>query len=126
MKTQEIAERLVELCSQRDYKTCYDELYSDKVVSIESDGTTCIGLDEMAHKGRQWDASIQELHSSEIGPPVVSGNYFSLAMNMIVTYKGAMGPVKFEEICIYHVKNGKIDKEQFFYDAPTSLDMEEE
>ena len=84
MKTQEIAERLVELCSQRDYKTCYDELYSDKVVSIESDGTTCIGLDEMAHKGRQWDASIQELHSSEIGPPVVSGNYFSLAMNCLL------------------------------------------
>jgi hypothetical protein len=34
MTTQEIADRLVELCRAGDYDTCYDELFSDDVITV--------------------------------------------------------------------------------------------
>jgi hypothetical protein len=37
---------------------------------------------------------------------------------MDVKFKGMPAAIKFEEICVYEVKEGKIVKEQFFYDEP--------
>lgn len=54
------------------------------------------------------------MHGGWCSPPVVGGNYFSVAMGMDVTMKGA-GRMNMDEICVYEVKNGKIVKEQFFY-----------
>lgn len=116
MTTQEIANRLVELCEKGDYQTCYKELYSPDIQSIEADGTICNGLEEMAEKGKQWNANIEEFHGSGIGAPIVSGNYFSLPMWMDIKFKDAPARTKFEEICVYQVKDGKVVKEQFFYD----------
>ena len=48
------------------------------------------------------------------GDPVIGGNYFSFACMLDATMKG-MGRVKFEEICVFQVKDGKVVSEQFFY-----------
>ncbi len=116
MNVQEIANRLVELCRQGKYEECYQELYSPEVQSIEMDGSVCNGFGEMKKKGDEWNAGIQEFHGSEIGEPIVSGNFFSLPMSMNITFKGAPAPMNFQEMCVYQVKDGKIIKEQFFYD----------
>lgn len=116
MNTQEVANRLVELCRKGEYETCYRELYSPSAQSIEADGSVCNGLEEMAAKGKEWNASIEEFNSSSIGEPIVSGNYFSIPMTMNLKYKEAPAAVDFNEICVYQVKDGKVVKEQFFYD----------
>jgi len=118
MTTQEIANRLVELCGKGEYQTCYQELYSPEIVSVEADGSSVKGFDEIQQKGKEWNAGIEAFHGSSIGAPAVSGNYFSVPMSMKIQYKGSPEVVQFEEICLYQVKEGKIVKEQFFYDAP--------
>lgn len=120
MTTQDIANRLVELCSKGEYQTCYQELYSPEIVSIENDGTSVNGFEAMAEKGKQWNAGIAEMHDSWMGTPVVSGNWFSLPMGMKMTRTGESSPTTFEEICVYQVQNGKIVKEQFFYDEAST------
>lgn len=117
MTTNEIANRLVELCNAGDFETCYKELYSPECVSIEPKGApmeVCEGLAAMAEKGKMWNDSMEEFHQSSLGTPVVAGNHFSLTMMMDATFK-ERGREKMEEICVYEVKEGKIVKEQFFY-----------
>ena len=121
MTTQEIANRLVELLQKGDFKLCYEELYSPEIISQEADGTQVKGIDGIAEKGKEWNASIEEFMGSTVGNAVVSGNYFSLPMSMTLKYKGSDQTMKFEEICMYHVQGGKIVKEQFFYDEPTPV-----
>lgn len=116
MNTTEVAHRLYQLCNEGDYKTCYEELYAENCQSIEVDGSVCNGLEEMAVKGKEWNESIEEFYGSSIGKPIVSGSHFSLAMGMKLKFKGAAEATHFEEICVYQVKDGKIVKEQFFYD----------
>lgn len=117
MNTQEIANRLVELCRQGDYQTCYKELYSPEVWSIEPESmpnNKIQGMEALAEKGKKWNEMMEEFHGSEMGEPVVAGNHFSLRMMYDATFKDR-GREKMEEICVYEVKDGKIVKEQFFY-----------
>lgn len=121
MTVQEIANRLVELCRKGEWDTCYQELYSPEARSIEPEGTPdreVKGMDAFKAKGEKWQSMIQEVHSSEIGDPVVAGNHFSLTWKTNLTFKGAPAPTDMDEICVYQVKDGKIVKEQFFYEPP--------
>ena len=117
MTTQQIANRLVDLCRQGDFETVYRELYAPHCVSIEPKGSpmeVCEGLEAMAAKGKAWNESMQEFHGSSVGDPIVAGDHFSLTMIMEATFKEG-GRQKMEEICVYEVNNGKVVKEQFFY-----------
>ncbi len=117
MTTQEIATRLVDLCRKGDYKTIYSELYAPHCVSIEPKGAQmerCEGLEAMAEKGKKWNESIEEFHGSSVGDPIVGDNHFCMTMMMDATFKG-IGREKMNELCMYEVKDGKIVKEQFFY-----------
>ncbi|MCB0655530.1 MAG: nuclear transport factor 2 family protein [Saprospiraceae bacterium] len=118
MNTQEIANRLVELCRQGDFATCYAELFSPEIVSIEPEGSPMqmvTGLDGIKKKSEEWNKMVEQVHRSEIGDPVVGGNYFALPWKMNLTFKGAPGPTDMDEICVYEVRDGKIVTEQFFY-----------
>lgn len=122
MTTQEVANRLVELCNAGDYETCYKELYSPQCVSIEPKGAMmerCEGLEAMAEKGKAWNEMMEEFHGSAIGEPIVADNHFSLTMMMDATFKGK-GREKMNELCVYEVKDGKVVKEQFFYNVNPS------
>jgi ketosteroid isomerase-like protein len=46
---------------------------------------------------------------------VIAGNWFSIAMTMDVTMTGH-GRMDMREICVYQVRDGKVAREQFFYD----------
>lgn len=117
MTTEEIANRLVELCRKGEYETVYKELYSPACVSIEPKGANfevCEGLEAMAAKGKAWNESMEEFHGSSIGDPIVASDHFSMTMMLDATFKG-IGREKMNELCVYEVKDGKIVKEQFFY-----------
>jgi hypothetical protein len=117
MTTQEIAERLVELCRERQYETAHNELYSTDAVSIEPFATPEFsqetkGRDAIVEKGRKFVAMVEEVHASEISDPIVAGNSFACTMRMDVSMKG-QGRMDMRELCVYDVKDGKIISEQF-------------
>ena len=117
MSTQEIANRLVELCRKGDYETCYKELYSPQAVSIEADDSfgprRAEGMEAIRKKGEMFNEMIEEIHGGTVGDPIVAGDCFSCAMMVDWTMKG-MGRQQMEEICVYKVEDGKIVLEQFF------------
>ena len=118
MTTQQIAERLVELCRKGDYTGAQEELYADNAISIEpthSPGLQTVeGKQGIIDKGKQFQAMIEEVHSSVVSDPVIAGDHFAVAATFEATFKG-MGRQVMAEVCVYDVKDGKVVKEQFFY-----------
>ena len=69
-----------------------------------------------AKRAEQFNAGIEQVHGGTVGDPIIVGNWFSVTMTMDATFKGR-GRVNMEEICVYQVRDGKIVREQFFYDV---------
>jgi ketosteroid isomerase-like protein len=123
MNTEQVAKRLVELCREGKGQQAQDELYSNDAVSVEMEGmqapgmpTVAKGMDAIREKGRQFNAGIEERHGGTVGDPIVVGNWFAVTMTLDATMKGR-GRVNMQEICVYQVRDGKIVREQFFYDV---------
>jgi len=118
MTTQDIANRLYELCKAGQYQQAQEELYAEDAISIEpvnSPGPQSVkGRDEIIKKGEEFQNSIEEFHGGDVTAPIVLGNHIALGITLDATFKG-MGRMKMEEIAVYEVKDGKIVKEQFFY-----------
>ena len=118
MTTQQIATRLAELCRQGKFEDAQKELYAKDVVSIEPEATPAFeketkGAEKNLEKVRKFDGMVEEMHSIQVSEPIISGNSFAMKMDMDLTMKGrkreTMG-----ELCVYHVKDGKVISEQFF------------
>ncbi len=121
MTTQEVANRLVELCRQGKYEQAVKELYSPEIVSVEPEGMPnriVKGLEGVAEKGAKFEAMLEKINSSFISDPIVAENFFSCTMLMNVQFKGAPVAADIDEVCVYTVNNGKIIKEEFFYTPP--------
>ena len=122
MDTQQIANRLVELCRAGEFSKVYDELFAADAQNIEmpemAEGPlgNASGLDAMRRKSAAWEQGVEQMHGFSVSEPLVAGNWFALTMSMDVTFKGR-GRMAMDEICIYQVRNGRIVREQFFYDA---------
>ncbi len=117
MTTQEVANRLVEICRSGNWAQAYEELYHEDCVSIEPAGAPwemAKGMNEIHQKGEKFNEMVEEMHGGSVSDPLVAGNFITLTMEMDVTYKGAPRK-KDSEVCVYEVQNGKIVKEQFFY-----------
>jgi hypothetical protein len=123
VNTQDVADRLVELCRDGKGQQAQDELYANDAVSIEMEGMEASGLPTVARgmaaireKGRRFHDSIEAVHGGTVGDPIVMGRWFAVTMTMDATFRGR-GRMNLEEICVYQVKDGKIVREQFFYDV---------
>lgn len=118
MSTEEIANNLVKWCNNGDYDRCYQELYSTNIVSLEpewAETPRAEGMQEVAKKGEWWEKTF-EVHSSAASKPTVADNWFSVRFDMDTTHKPSGHRSKSSEIAVYHVQDGKIVREQFFYD----------
>ena len=116
--TQEIADRLVQLCREGKYEEAQTELFSDDAESIEppnSPGLQSVkGLDAIKKKGEDFQNMVETIHGGSMSDPIVAGRFISLSLVLDATFKG-MGRQKMEEIAVYETKDGKIVKEQFFF-----------
>ncbi len=121
MTTQEVANKLVELCRKGDWDKAQQELYCDDCTSTEPvemfGPKTVKGMDAIREKGKKWAGMVEEMHGAEISDPIISDDHFAITMIMDVTYKGAPR-TKDKELCVYGVKDGKIISEEFFYAPP--------
>lgn len=122
MKAKEVAEKLVTWYNAGDVQRPYQELYSPNIVSIENDGkgdgAVSEGFDGLKKKGEWWQANF-EVHSSTASEPIVADNWFSVRFDMDTTHKASGHRSSSSEIAVYEVQDGKIVKEQFFYDKPS-------
>ena len=115
MNTQQVADKLVAYCREGKNVDAIAELYADNVVSKEGNFPTVTGKEGVIGKNQQWYASVEEVHSATISDPIVTGNFFACTMEMDVTYKKS-GRMGMSEIAVYHVKDGKIISDEFFYE----------
>ncbi|MGH8021108.1 MAG: SnoaL-like domain-containing protein [Opitutaceae bacterium] len=118
MTTKEIAERLVSLCRKGEFETAQKELFAQDAASVEPYATPDFpqetkGLSAIIEKGHQFEAKVEEMHSSEVSDPIVADNSFACTMRMDVTMKGE-GRMDMKELCVYTVKDGRISSEQFY------------
>lgn len=120
MNTQQVANRLVELCRRGEFTKAQDELYAADAVSVEPEGApggalgNVRGLDAIREKGKAFDQTYETIHGITVSDALVAGEYFSIVMGLDATWKQG-GRYAMEEICVYRVRNGKIVLEQFFY-----------
>ena len=121
MTTQETAARYHELANQRKFIEIQDTLYDENVVCEESEKAASMGLaiftnglEAVKAKGIARRATIETVHSYTCSEPIVAGEFFSVVLKQEVTFKGKPR-VALEEIGVFHVKNDKVVKEQFFY-----------
>lgn len=118
MTTQEVANRLVELCRVGKFQQVVEELYAPDIISIEPEGVPnriVKGLKAIAEKGIKFESRLEKINSSSMSDPIVAENFFSCNMLMNVQMKGIPFPIDMDEICVYNVNGGKIIKEEFFY-----------
>ncbi|MEO6993650.1 MAG: nuclear transport factor 2 family protein [Lacunisphaera sp.] len=118
MKTTEIATRLVALCREAKWEAAQKELFAEDATSIEPQASEGFsketkGLGAIIEKGNKFGAMIEQLHSLTVSEPLVVNNAIACTMNLDVTMRGK-GRMQMSEICLYHVKDGKIFSEQFF------------
>jgi hypothetical protein len=118
MKTvNQIADRLVQLCREQKFVEAYRELYAEEAESIDPMYTlmpTARGLITLVEREKQFLAKVN-IHKIEVSDPLIAGNHFAINMHMDFTMDGS-GRKDVEELCVYHVKDGKIVRQQFFMD----------
>jgi hypothetical protein len=120
MTTQEVADKLVELCKKGEFLEAIQSLYSPEILSVEAvamPGTgsrEMTGLDAVIGKANWWQDN-HEVHSAGVEGPLVSGPIFCVRFIMDVTNKPSGRRMTMDELAVYHVKDGKIVREEFFY-----------
>jgi hypothetical protein len=119
MTTQEIANRLVELCRAGKYDEVLDKLYAADAVSVEAAempgmGREARGLAAIRAKGEWWFAN-HDIHAFDITGPWPHDDRFILGFSIDVTFKPTGARSSMQEAGLYTVANGRIVREEFFY-----------
>ena len=119
MTTQEVADQLVELCSEGKLAEAMETLYSPDIVSMEAgappgESRESKGIAAVRAKGEWWVAN-HEVHSMSVAGPLVAGSHFAVTFTMQVTFKPDGRQFRMEEVAVYKVAGGKIVYEEFFY-----------
>ncbi|HVI45761.1 MAG TPA: SnoaL-like domain-containing protein [Chitinophaga sp.] len=118
MTVEQIAARLAELCRKADFETAQKELYADDIVSIEPYATPDFeketkGLNNIIEKGRKFGSMVEASYGTAVSTPQIAGNVIAFVLTMDIKMKGK-DRAKMDELCVYHVKDGKVISEQFF------------
>ncbi len=121
MSSNEVGQRLVDLCKSGRFQEALD-LYSPDAVSVEAMANETMpavmrGIEAIRRKGESWLAN-NEVHSTDAKGPYPNGDRFAVIFDVDVTPKA--GPMagrrmQMEEVGLYTVENGKIVREEFFY-----------
>jgi ketosteroid isomerase-like protein len=118
MNTQQIADRLVELCRKGEFEKAQKELFSEDAVSIEPHATPAFpketkGLQAILEKGEKWNSMQEKFYGVTVSEPLVAGETIALSLTLDFKMKDRER-MNNPEIAIYHVKDGKIISEEFF------------
>ena len=114
MNALEVGNKLVAYLESHDMEKIYKELYSNDIVSIEADGQTARGMQEISAKGEWWNKTF-EVKSMKWDGPYPNGDDFILFYDMSLIEKATNKESRMKEAALYTVKDGKIVNERFFF-----------
>ena len=117
MNTEEVANKLVELCRKVDFRGAMESLYAKDIVSVEAHEMENMpaemrGIDQVRGKTDWWEKNM-EVHSAKIGGPFVARDTFVVQFDIDVTDKTSNKRMQMSEVGIYTVKDGKVAREEF-------------
>jgi ketosteroid isomerase-like protein len=117
--TASVAQELVALCREGQNLNAINKLYSPRIHSIESMGSPEMpaemdGIEAIRGKHEWWEAN-NEVHSYQVNGPFIGGDQFAVQFTFDTTFKPTGQRKQMTEMALYTVKDGKIVREQFFY-----------
>lgn len=122
MDLKQIATELVEGCRAGGAKVRenLDKLYADDAVSVEAadmsgQGRETHGKPGIHGKHDWWDKSMEEHATTITGPFYHGDDQFSVLFDVDATDTNTGERFQMKEIAVYHVKDGKITREEFHY-----------
>lgn len=124
MNLNDIATRVVDANRSGETDALLDELYADDAVSVEAMSLAPgmdrekTGLAAIREKHAMWNEMV-ETHSVEVQGPFPHGDdRFAVIYTLDSTVKMTGERTKMSEVAVYHVADGKVVREEFFYAAP--------
>jgi ketosteroid isomerase-like protein len=119
MTLQEIANELVAGCREGRERANLDKLYAADAVSVEAmdmgGGRETHGLAGI-HGKHDWWGDNFKVHKLDVEGPFTHGEEsFAVIFGMDTENKTSGERRMDREVAIYHVKDGKIAREEFFY-----------
>jgi ketosteroid isomerase-like protein len=121
MTLREIADALVEGCRTGKEAENLGKLYAEDAVSVEAadmgQGRETAGLDGIRGKHAWWDEAM-EMTGGTVSDPMLHGeDRFAVIFEASGREKATGKTFEMKEIGVYHVKGGKIVREEFYYDT---------
>ena len=122
MDLKDIAKELVAGCRAGNAKVRenLDKLYAEDAVSVEAADMGGMGRETHGRAGihgkHDWWENAMEEHSTTVTGPFYHGDdQFSVMFEVDATDKESGNRMQMQEIGVYHVKDGKITREEFHY-----------
>ena len=123
MSIKALAMRLVEANRTNNIDDLLANDYAADVVSVEAlalnpnFGAEVQGLDGLKAKHAWWEENMESHSVSCDGPYIHGDDRFSVVFEADATDKNSGQRNAMKEVAVYHVKDGKIAREEFFFDS---------
>lgn len=124
MSATEIGKELVELCNAGKGTEAVERLYSEKIVSIEGQGSAEMparmeGIDAIRKKNEWWYAN-HDVHAASATGPFCGrrDDQFAVKFDIDVTFKPSGQRMQMSEVALYTLRDGKVVQEEFLYLVP--------
>ncbi|PJE36860.1 hypothetical protein CVM52_09800 [Pseudooceanicola lipolyticus] len=120
MTLKDIAGELVAGCRENRAKENLPKLYAKDAVSVEAQdmdgsGRETTGVDAIRGKHEWWESNM-EVTGGTISDPMLHGDdRFAVIFEMQGKEKATGKSFDMKEVAVYHVADGKIVREEFFY-----------
>ena len=119
-QVKEIGEKLVAFCKAGENMKCIDDLYAEDIVSVEAmqgpgGPREQKGIAAIRQKNEWWSANHEVLRGDVEGPFPHGDDKFAVIFDYDIKRKTDGEQLKMREIALFHVANGKIAREEFFY-----------
>ena len=124
MSVADVANGVVGLCRQGKNLEAIETHYADDIVSVEPVSMPNMpaemkGIEAIKGKNKWWIEN-HEVHSGNVQGPYISDDGFVALFEFDVTAKASGQRIQMREVGVYTVKDGKVAREEFFYNMPGS------
>ncbi|UWQ17990.1 nuclear transport factor 2 family protein [Jannaschia sp. M317] len=117
----DLANELVAGCRDGREKENLSRLYAADAVSVEAmdmgNGRETVGIDGIRGKHDWFDAAFEVLESTISDPMPHGEDRFGVIFEVKTRNRETGAVDEMKEIAVYHVADGKIVREEFFYGA---------
>jgi hypothetical protein len=107
MTTQEVANRLIQLCRNGEFIKAEQEFYGPNIVHVEANGEEYKGFEVVLLKEKEFLEKLEKKPVVKVSEPIVANDAFTIGMHMEFTHK-ELGSKIIDEIIVYKVNKGKI------------------